>query len=295
MNYKQLNRNLMAAGAFWMVNKAFAKHTSLETAILLSDLVAKEIYFEAKGQLTAEGFFFNTAENIESDTTIKRDKQKDCIDELEKLELIETCLIGLPRRKHFKINHQAISLFFSTIHEKPLLECPQLVSDFSASKPTPTAEASISLQPHNKDIKGNKNKVINNTNTVDDTNFDVFWECYPRKVAKGDARKAWKALKPTEELAFEIIESVKQQAQSLESWKKDNGKFIPYPATWLRAERWNDEILGEAYDPEANLPTAEEAEALLRSVFTEKEWEKEKAKELERRAAKAARLAAANR
>ncbi len=128
-----------------------------------------------------------------------------------------------------------------------------------------------------------------------DEDFDKFWNAYPRKVAKGDARKAWKALKPSEELAFQIIESVKQQAQSLESWQKDNGKFIPYPATWLRAERWNDEILGEAYDPEANLPTAEEAEALLRSVFTEKEWEKEKAKELERRAAKAARLAAANR
>ena len=27
-----------------------------------------------------------------------------------------------------------------------------------------------------------------------------------------------------------------------EQWKKDNGKFIPYPATWLNQERWTDEI-----------------------------------------------------
>ena len=57
-------------------------------------------------------------------------------------------------------------------------------------------------------------------------------------------------MKPTEELAFEIIESVKHQALSLEDWQKDNGKFIPYPATWLRAERWNDEIVDEPEDDE---------------------------------------------
>ena len=58
-----------------------------------------------------------------------------------------------------------------------------------------------------------------------------------------------------------------------------------------KMERWD---FGRSYD-QRQFATAEEAEALLRSVFTEKEWEKEKAKELERREAKAARLAAANR
>ena len=27
-----------------------------------------------------------------------------------------------------------------------------------------------------------------------------------------------------------------------EQWKKDNGKYVPYPATWLNQERWTDEI-----------------------------------------------------
>jgi hypothetical protein len=28
-----------------------------------------------------------------------------------------------------------------------------------------------------------------------------------------------------------------------EQWSKDGGIFIPYPATWLNQERWNDEVI----------------------------------------------------
>ena len=27
-----------------------------------------------------------------------------------------------------------------------------------------------------------------------------------------------------------------------EQWKKDNGKYIPYPSSWLNAKGWEDEI-----------------------------------------------------
>jgi len=131
-----------------------------------------------------------------------------------------------------------------------------------------------------------KEEKENNTNAQIDEDFDNFWNAYQRKVAKGDARKAWKALKPTEELAFQIIESVKQQAL-LEDWQKDNGKFIPYPATWLRAERWNDEILGEEYDPEPKqLLSEDEIAEVLWGHLSPAQLEKEKAKEMQRREAK---------
>jgi hypothetical protein len=34
------------------------------------------------------------------------------------------------------------------------------------------------------------------------------------------------------------LEAQKKQ----EDWRKDGGKFIPYPATYLRQERWDDEL-----------------------------------------------------
>jgi len=70
--------------------------------------------------------------------------------------------------------------------------------------------------------------------------FDFFWAEYPRKVNKGDARKAWKQIQPSSELLTKIIIALKRAKTSF-GWKKDGGQYIPYPATWLRAEGWEDE------------------------------------------------------
>jgi hypothetical protein len=70
--------------------------------------------------------------------------------------------------------------------------------------------------------------------------FDVFWKHYPRKIAKGDARKAWNQtarLRPELRMILVAI----ARAKSSEQWRKESGQFIPYPATWLRGERWDDE------------------------------------------------------
>ncbi len=70
--------------------------------------------------------------------------------------------------------------------------------------------------------------------------FERFWRAYPRKASKGDARKAWAKLQPDPVLQTRILESLAWQRDT-EQWQRDGGQFIPYPATWLRAERWEDE------------------------------------------------------
>lgn len=72
--------------------------------------------------------------------------------------------------------------------------------------------------------------------------FKKFWEEYPKKVSKGNAEKWFKKHKPTNELVDLMIEKIKQLKET-EQWKKDKGQFIPYPATWLNAKGWEDEIL----------------------------------------------------
>lgn len=71
--------------------------------------------------------------------------------------------------------------------------------------------------------------------------FDKFWQAYPRKVSKKEAQKSWKKINPSLELFEKILKALEMVKQT-EQWKKDNGKFIPYPATWLNQERWTDEI-----------------------------------------------------
>ena len=70
--------------------------------------------------------------------------------------------------------------------------------------------------------------------------FEEFWKAYPKKKAKEAARKAWVKLKPDEALGKEIIQAVMESAKS-KDWLKENGKYIPYPATYLNGKRWEDE------------------------------------------------------
>lgn len=70
--------------------------------------------------------------------------------------------------------------------------------------------------------------------------FNDFWKVYPKKVSKANALKAWNKLKPNDNLVREILFALEKQKQSSQ-WQKDNGQFIPYPATWLNGRRWEDE------------------------------------------------------
>ena len=67
--------------------------------------------------------------------------------------------------------------------------------------------------------------------------FDEFWKAYPRKVSKGAAEKAWNKIKPNDETVTLMIKAI--SAQKLSEVEE---KFIPYPASWLNATKWLDEV-----------------------------------------------------
>lgn len=64
---------------------------------------------------------------------------------------------------------------------------------------------------------------------------EYFWNPYPKKVKKPDALKAWKKINPSLELAERIRDHLATRA-----WPRDK-KYIPYPATFLRNDQWEDE------------------------------------------------------
>ena len=70
--------------------------------------------------------------------------------------------------------------------------------------------------------------------------FKQFWNTYPRKKSKGQAERAWKKIKPDDNLLNQILTGI-EKAKLSHEWIKDNGVYIPYPATWLNAKGWEDE------------------------------------------------------
>lgn len=71
--------------------------------------------------------------------------------------------------------------------------------------------------------------------------FALFWQEYPRKAAKAAALKAWQKLNPSPELVERILAHVRDHKRSPD-WIKDGGQFVPYPATFLNGQRWEDDI-----------------------------------------------------
>jgi hypothetical protein len=71
--------------------------------------------------------------------------------------------------------------------------------------------------------------------------FEQFWSLYPRKRGRRDAEKAWTTLKPEPELVKAIMTAVVRWIGS-EEWQSRGGRFVPYPAKWLRGRRWEDQV-----------------------------------------------------
>ena len=98
----------------------------------------------------------------------------------------------------------------------------------------PLTPASSPLDPQVK--QNNKH----NTTKEHHPLFSRFWSAYPRRQGKAKAAQAFAKLRPDESLLEEILAALDWQKQSA-SWTKENGQFIPLPATYLNGRRWEDE------------------------------------------------------
>lgn len=80
----------------------------------------------------------------------------------------------------------------------------------------------------------------NNTHQQVGVDFETFWNAYPKKKSKGTARKAFaKAIQKTD---FGTIMNALYKMRDTKEWTKDDGQYVPYPATWLNGEGWDDEV-----------------------------------------------------
>ena len=71
--------------------------------------------------------------------------------------------------------------------------------------------------------------------------FEKFWNVYPRKVAKKSALKAWVACVTKENLDDVVAGAIRFAHDP----NLPVEQFVPHPSTWLRSERWNDGPLPE--------------------------------------------------
>lgn len=77
-----------------------------------------------------------------------------------------------------------------------------------------------------------------------DRGFDRFWAAYPKKRGRAEAETEWLRINPSNELTGFILEALAVQA-GLDSWREEDGRYVPLPVNWLVGRRWEDEVTEE--------------------------------------------------
>ena len=90
--------------------------------------------------------------------------------------------------------------------------------------------------------------------------FVDFWQAYPKKKAKADAHARWMKMKPSRALLQIMLTAIEEQKKSPE-WTKNDGQYIPYPATWLHRGQWEDEVQRENVSAPKYMPANFDVEA----------------------------------
>ena len=162
-------KHLLSSSAFLIVNKKLSKHVGLKEAVLLADLISKEEYFIANGM--TDGWFFNTEDNIQQDTTLTAYQQRNALKTLRKHQIIETKRKGVPARKYFKINEAKLLILISCEETKQL----------EVKKVNNLSSSNLTTINKNKKIKITNNIISNKEAFI----LEVMAFDYNKKILEG--------------------------------------------------------------------------------------------------------------
>lgn len=87
--------------------------------------------------------------------------------------------------------------------------------------------------------KGRRRKSSAEELGEDMPDFLRFWACYPRRDNRVAAVAIWRRMNPDPATVDRIITYAMGKALG-EDWRKDGGKYIPMPTTYLNGKRWLD-------------------------------------------------------
>lgn len=168
----------------------------------------------------------------------------------------QACFIALPRflRYNGPESPNVVKAWSSSLELLP--ECPlkgkliQRVKDFAEALPEAfheaLPEAFAKSMPYQEQEQEQDLKTLSGDSAgVSVGAFERFWTAYPKKREKLEAQKVWRQLHPKNGLAEKIIAAV-ESAKTSQDWKRDNGKWIPNPAKYLRRGNWEDDLLTPA-------------------------------------------------
>lgn len=186
-------------------------------------------------------------------------------------------LLGLKQKKlvlFLELTEKELKTKVVSCENKIRIEIPNLLKKRD-NYTKDLEETSEKLPSKDLDLEVDKEKTISKPMKRDKKEpkgFERFWSIYPKKKSKGAARKAWIKINPDATLQDRIIKKVEEGVGSKEWSDKE---FIPYPASWLNAEGWEDEFTYVKGKTESQ-KKEEQIKLLRKAILTKKDGEDNK-------------------
>lgn len=157
--------DLLRSDGSIIVNKALAHTIGLNEAIVFSELVSLHQYWMKQDKLTDNEWFFCTIDNLEKNTTLKKDAQNRAIKSLEKLELIESKRMGLPAKRYFRITDKIYEMILhKPYHNQISLNQQTRLTDPRNLDVGKMRKLDVAKPDTNNTRINNTNKKLNNIN-----------------------------------------------------------------------------------------------------------------------------------
>ena len=198
--------HLLASRNFIVVNKDVARKIGLDEAIMLGELASEYNYWEDRGELTEDGFFFSTIENIEENTTFSQYKQQKTIERLRDLGLLYVSRRGIPAKRYIKLREPNILALFEN----------RSYTDDGAEKVKRKVKPDYTQE------------------------FDEIWKRYPKKQGKDRAQKAYQKAREQGVSRDTIEEGLTRYKRYIED-RSIEDRYIKNGSTWFYQQCWNDD------------------------------------------------------
>ena len=128
--------------------------------------------------------------------------------------------------------------------------CAQMIADVPVIQSNPNQSNQDGIQSETESISESISQSISESESESnpgrtagrgedaEEEFRQFWNAYPRQIRRAEAREAFREADVPLAVLLSAVEAQKNGGE----WARENGRFIPAPAKWLRDRRWEDGV-----------------------------------------------------
>lgn len=145
-------------------NKGIAKEYGFNVAILLGFLCYKYDYWIKRNEITEDGYFYVTQEDIEEEVGLSQFKQIPALKKLKELGIVSVYKKGMPAKYFYKINDDALSYQVSKYKsQRNLVTSDEETSCLDTKKLGITNKEELIKETNKEDTNISTNNDISNT------------------------------------------------------------------------------------------------------------------------------------